>query len=237
MASQLCVSVHFLDRCFHGQTEGGQPEWPPSPLRVFQALFAAWTARLRSQPRSHESRAPTAFRWIEACPPPVVVTPATWQIGRAHRIAVPNNDLDLLWLAWAKGSPPARQANELKTLKSIHPIRWTVGDTIRYLWALPEPITDEVREHLETLCATARSVVALGWGIDMVVAHGEVISEEDAAGFPGERWLPVDEASGKTLRVPKEGTLGDLVRRHERFLSRLHNDDRGRTTFAAPRRR
>ncbi len=157
--------------------------------------------------------------------------------GTGYRLSVPNNAMDVVASAWTRGnnsnSGDANPATH-RTMKAVIPTWMLDGDTVRYLWELPEPISDEVRAHVDSLCTVARSIVALGWGIDMVVAHGAVISEQDAAALPGERWLPVDEATANTLRVPKEGTLGDLARRHERFLSRLHNDDRGRTTFAAP---
>jgi CRISPR-associated protein Csb2 len=41
MTRQLCISVNFLDPLFHGKADGGESEWPPSPLRVFQALLAS----------------------------------------------------------------------------------------------------------------------------------------------------------------------------------------------------
>ena len=41
MSNQLCISVTLLDGRFHGRGDGGVPEWPPSPLRLFQALVAA----------------------------------------------------------------------------------------------------------------------------------------------------------------------------------------------------
>jgi CRISPR-associated protein Csb2 len=40
MPSYLCLSAIFLDAEFHGRRDGGEPEWPPSPLRLFQALVA-----------------------------------------------------------------------------------------------------------------------------------------------------------------------------------------------------
>ncbi|MBX9622589.1 MAG: type I-U CRISPR-associated protein Cas5/Cas6, partial [Gemmataceae bacterium] len=50
MGSSFCVSVTFLDPAFHGRGDGGEPEWPPSPLRLFQAVVAAAAARWRGPP-------------------------------------------------------------------------------------------------------------------------------------------------------------------------------------------
>src|ERR1700730_13175967 len=40
-ASHFCLSVTFHDCRFHGRRDNGEPEWPPSPLRLFQSLVAA----------------------------------------------------------------------------------------------------------------------------------------------------------------------------------------------------
>jgi CRISPR-associated protein Csb2 len=63
----------------------------------------------------------------------------------------------------------------------------------------------------------------------MVVAHGAIVSDEQANALPGEQWLPSAAAAGGGLRVPKQGTLDDLTYRHERFLARLGADG-----FTAP---
>ena len=38
MSDYLCITVRFLQPYSHGRGDGGEPEWPPSPLRLFQAL-------------------------------------------------------------------------------------------------------------------------------------------------------------------------------------------------------
>ena len=48
MSEFLCISIRFLDREFHGRNESGEAEWPPSPLRLFEALIAAAAAKNRS---------------------------------------------------------------------------------------------------------------------------------------------------------------------------------------------
>jgi hypothetical protein len=37
---------------------------------------------------------------------------------------------------------------------------------------------DEVRRQTERLCAMARGVVALGWGVEMVVGHGSTVNDD-----------------------------------------------------------
>src|SRR6185437_13089146 len=49
MSSALCLTLRFLDSVprFHGRGDDGNPEWPPSPLRFFQALVSAAATRWR----------------------------------------------------------------------------------------------------------------------------------------------------------------------------------------------
>ena len=63
MRSYLCLTVRFLQPYYHGRTDGGEPEWPPSPLRVFQALVAAAAARWR-EAQFREYAVPS-LRWLE----------------------------------------------------------------------------------------------------------------------------------------------------------------------------
>ena len=66
MSSIFCLTVRFLDPVptFHGRGDGSEPEWPPSPLRLFQALVAASAARW---PGSHfGDYAAPALKWLEA---------------------------------------------------------------------------------------------------------------------------------------------------------------------------
>src|SRR4051812_34711904 len=117
MPAHVCFSVTYLDETYHGRRDAGEPEWPPSPLRLFQALLA--TAATKWREGELAAWAP-ALRWLEAQRPPLIVTPGH-HTGRPRRIAVPNNDLDVVASAWARQQEPRRQPNELKTMKSVRP--------------------------------------------------------------------------------------------------------------------
>src|SRR5687768_12299628 len=114
MPAHLCLSVTFLTERFHGRGDGGEPEWPPAPFRLFQALLAASRAVWREGAMTE--RATAALRWLERQQPPEVVAPRH-QVGAAPRVAVPNNDLDIIAASWARGQEPKKQPSELKTLK------------------------------------------------------------------------------------------------------------------------
>ena len=48
MQSQLSITITFLDGTYHGREDDGVPEWPPSPLRLFQALVRTGAARFNT---------------------------------------------------------------------------------------------------------------------------------------------------------------------------------------------
>ncbi len=221
MPSRFCVSIRFLDPAFHGRRDGGEPEWPPSPLRVFQALVAAAAARLRAA--AFLPRTGSAFMWLEQQPAPTIVA-STSVAASGYRLSVPNNAMDIVAKAWARGNySSSGDANPAvhRTMKAVRPTLLIGDDAVHYLWPLADPLADEVRAHIGTISDVARSVVALGWGIDMAVGHAAVMSNQQADNLPGERWLPSANATGDGLRVPVQGTLSALIHRHERFLSRL----------------
>lgn len=74
----------------------------------------------------------------------------------------------------------------------------------------------ELDRHLEALRAVARSITHLGWGIDLVVGD----ASDELGDITGERWI-AGRPGGTSLRRPISGTLEDLQRKHEQFLSRL----------------
>ncbi len=219
------LTIRFLDSAFHGRRDGGEPEWPPSPLRAFQSLVAATAAR-----QQLGALAP-ALKWLEQQTAPTVVAPAA-ATASGYRLSVPNNAMDIVAKAWSRGndseSGDANPATH-RTMKTVRSTRLLSGDSVHYLWPLPDPLTDEIRGNVEALCEIAHSVVAVGWGVDMVVGHGAILSGEQAADLPGEQWLPSAGAWGGGLRVPVEGTLDALNHRHERLLDRL-----GPGGFTAP---
>jgi CRISPR-associated protein Csb2 len=104
------------------------------------------------------------------------------------------------------------------------------GEALHYVY-LVAPDDRESAGHREVLVAAARSITHLGWGIDMVAADACFISRKEADKISGERWLPTDDPGAHGLRVPRRGTLDDLIRKHERFLNRLVCDAHGNESY------
>src|SRR5437867_872405 len=109
MPSQLCLTVTFLNPVFHGRRDGGESEWPPSPMRLFQALVAAAHAKWK-QDEAERNRAVAALEWLERQPAPVIVAP-TGRPSQPFRLSVPNNAMDIVARAWERGNETGKDAN------------------------------------------------------------------------------------------------------------------------------
>ena len=199
MKDTLCISITFLDRLFHGQGDYG-PEWPPSPFRLYQALVAS-TARNGCDGNAE-------LGWFEQLSAPDILLPS-FQKATSRTIFVPNNDSD---------KEPDRQKRLAP--KHVRPTRILGGLPVHYLWEVkPEQkiLAEKITEH-------ARLISTVGWGIDLVVSNGQLLSSKKAAAlkseYRGEYWKPTKGAS-VVLRCPKHGSLNDLRSAYASSLSRF----------------
>ncbi len=220
MTRYLCVSITFLDPLFHGKGDGDVSEWPPSPMRLFQALLAGSRAGCRNSRWSVDEldSLRAAFLWLERQKPPVILAPES-EIVSAYSLAVPNNDRD-----------QESDRQERLTTKGFRPRRLSIQDcesrhmaAVHYLWGIPEEDWPAVYRHAEVLCGEAKHIMALGWGIDQVVGYGKILKDTEVDLLAGERWepWPNDRSGNHKLRVPKKGSLRALEEVYELFLTRL----------------
>lgn len=218
MPAHFCLTVRYLQPYSHGRGGDGDPEWPPSPLRMFQSLVAAAAARWNERMRL-EYAAP-ALRWLERQPSPVIVAAAGAPSDVKYRLYVPDNVADKVAASWSSG----REASiaDYRIEKDVRPTLLR-GDAVHYLFPLSESDA-EFEKHRNTLIDAALSVTHLGWGVDMVAGSATVVSDDEVADLPGEWWRPADDSSAAGLRVPKEGTLDDLSSKHTASLNRLSAD-------------
>ncbi|MCA9067570.1 MAG: type I-U CRISPR-associated protein Cas5/Cas6, partial [Planctomycetaceae bacterium] len=212
----LKLSVELLDQTYHGCGDGGSPEWPPSPLRVFQSLVAS-AARGQMIGEDWER----ALNWLAAQSPPTIVAPPH-RVGTPYRASVPNNAMDIVAKAWSRGNETGKDAQPSthKAMKTIRPTYLPEGSRVFYLWLLDREPATEVLGHIERLRILARQLVALGWGLDLVVGNLEVISDDAIDQLSGERWIP-STANTHLLRVPHAHTLAALQNRHAQFERRF----------------
>lgn len=213
MPDSLCISVTYLDPRFHGRGDGGAPEWPPSPMRLFQALVAGNGSSLGTG-----NSVDAALRWLEQQPPPTVLAPPG-KTGVPCPLYVPNNAMDLVARSWTRGKADASIA-EHRTLKTVRPTHLRGGDTIHYLW----PISNDGRPQVEPITQAVERMVALGWGIDLVVAQCRVLSSVDLVSDNLERWEVTQATPAATLRCPRTGTLEALQSRHAAFIQRMGDE-------------
>ena len=217
MTKYFCVSVTFLDGRFHGRYGDGEPEWPPSPLRLFQAIVAANASDVDSGGHFEAS-----LHWLERQPPPSIITPPA-EVGTGYVLSVPNNAMDIVGRAWSKGnyfgsgdSNPATH----RTMKRVRPVQMFENDVIHYVWSLSDAdaATNSVMDAL-THCA--KKIFTLGWGVDQVVANADVLDADQTSQLQGKWWNPNVATGNRVLRVPREGTLNVLRKRHGAFLNRI----------------
>lgn len=217
MAEYLCISVTFLDPRFHGRSDGGEPEWPPSPLRLVQAIVAANGDHIGS-----DGDLDSALRWLERQSPPTIIAPRH-DVGSPYRLSVPNNAMDIVAKAWSRGkyfgTGDANPATH-RTMKTICPVHMIECDTVHYLWPLADPPSAS-KAVTQTLTHAAGRIVALGWGIDLVVGHGQYLTSKQVLEIAGERWKPSASATNCALRTPVPGTLDALRTHYDSFLRRI----------------
>lgn len=222
--SVFCVTIRFLDAVprFHGRGDDGNPEWPPSPLRMFQALVCAAATRWRGNLFQEYAR--PALQWLEALRPSVVAPQVPGE-SFGYRTYVPNNSGDLMTAAWARGDTETSMA-KFRVEKDVRPTHLTAKSdefaAVHYLY----PVADaaEFAKHQQTLTDAARSITHLGWGVDMVAGDASELPEAKVAELAGERWRPTKDGSGTPLRVPRSETLKALMEKHQAFLNRLQGD-------------
>jgi len=196
--SAVCISVTFLTARYHGA------EWPPSPARLFQALVAAV---MTCGYQEFEPLIEPALRWLEEQPSPRIRSCPSERFS-SYRIAVPNNDMDVVAWEWQQGRH--KDVAILKTMKHVMP--WHLpenGPHVQYIWTINEGATAPPTDALRS---AAHLLHTLGWGVDM--AYADVVREQEG----GILYEP--SSSGERRLTPMRGTLDDLNAAYERFKVR-----------------
>ena len=200
--AKLRVTVDWLEGRYHGV------EWPPSPWRVYQALVAGSAMERRRAPELE-----AALRHLETLSPPVVTAPRA-AVLRAMRASVPDNDGDRVLALHAKGKPVAARtkAAELVSFRTRRARRF--AGTVTYEW---EALA-ETPGHFPALGAIARSVSAVGQGIDVALARAELL---EAPSRPrGVRYTPSPDGR-LAFSVPWRGGFDALQMRYRRERTRI----------------
>ncbi len=222
MLVQLCITVRFLQPYYHGRGEGGTPEWPPSPMRLFQALVAAAAARWNQRERL--VYAVPALEALASQPPPLIIAPKVRVARTGYRTYVPDNAGDEIAKAWSRGNLSAN-VTELLVEKDVRPMYLSVQeDTVHYVYPIKEQ--SSLAEHIQTVIAASRNITHLGWGVDMVSGEARTIATDELLKLQGERWQPDDEQGSKAFRIPNAATLRTLIQNFTLSLDRTTDQAR-----------
>lgn len=213
-ARALVVTVRLMEGRYHGE-----PEWPPAPARLFQALVAGG-----SHSGGMDSDRAAALRWLESLPAPAIAVPMA-QVGQVMGFYVPNNDLD------SKGGDPQRIPEIRKSKKMFRPRIFDCETPLIYAWPLPEPAEEA---HGARICDLALDLYQLGRGVDMAWATAEILDERALAELLGRhpgrifRPTPGPTRGADALPCPQPGTLDSLDARHAATLNRFTFQGKGR---------
>lgn len=193
------IEVRFLHRRYHGR--GG---WPPTPLRLFQAITAGalsgrWAAENRPATEA-------VLRWLEGLGAPARVIGHPGRGLRPYRLAVPNNQADRHIPALRKGARLDNLLRQDKELKQVQPVA-VDRQPLVYAWE----IGAEQETQAEATRRIVRRLVALGTGLDHAVADVRLCPEPPPAGM----------TEHDIREAPCAGTLDSLIARHRAGLDRL----------------
>ena len=200
----LCISIRFLSPTYCGD------DWPPSPARLFQALVAASHLGVSDQ------KFKSALEWLESKSPPTII--ACKREVKKWRRSFPRNEFDaFLSQIKSKGFyplgfhpsylPSGKEDVFRGSYEEREPTVSFLDESrvIYYIW----PIADEEEENAKLICELARKIIYLGWGTDMVVGSGSILSEEEIKLLTGVRYIPDPKGEIK-LKIPRRGFLGDV---------------------------
>lgn len=208
--NNLCITVTFLDRYYHGHGDLG-PEWPPSPWRLYQSLLA--TAASNNQDSLE------VFQWFESLETPQIMAPKT-ETGVKRKTYVPDNASDV-----------KLERQERLSEKIVHPVIIKGKNrTLHYLWSIDKAD----RDYADQIAAYAKKLISLGWGIDLVAGNGKILGDAEIkdliAGYHGICYVPRKNI-GKSYRCPTKGSYSNLKMVHETKLNRFDG-----TVYTPPKR-
>lgn len=194
MKRHLVITVSLTSGRFHGRNQSSQPEWPPSPFRLFQALVAG-----AAQTISVEEARDT-LQWLEQQQNISILTPPAYQGVKAITYVLTNQ----------RDKTIGTQTTEadLKSAKVVHPMILSSQDDcdIHFVFS-----TMAKENHLQNLQAISRGVSHFGQGVDSAEVRAANLTTEQIQALTGVEWM-ISETQGTSLPVPFQGSLEALER-------------------------
>jgi CRISPR-associated protein Csb2 len=212
MKKYLVLSFLFPHNRFHGCGDWHELEWPPSPFRVYAALVAS-SGRMNSIESDRQN-----LEWLEQQSPPQIIAPVGIQ-SSGYALSVPSNERDI---CVGKGKKDSFEKH--KAIKDIKYTSISEDSAIYYIWEVSDD-TDILR-YAYAISNIARHISHLGWGEDVVIPDGQILTQDQVDVLDGEHWYPDGEICEYDLRTPVHGALDDLKKVHKTFLDRLKDGEK-----------
>src|SRR5262245_34609410 len=116
MNAHLCITVNWIGDRFHGFTEDKTgPEWPPSPLRLLQALVSG------AYQHGIYAKLLPALKWLERQAPPDILAAHNPPQGNGFDHFVPDNDY--------------RIKHKKPVVRVFKPVLFAQRPSVHYVWA------------------------------------------------------------------------------------------------------
>jgi len=195
MSSYFRIYVYFLGGYYHGK------EWPPSPMRLMQAIVAG------SAHIGHLSRYSSTLFWLEQLEPPMIYGSRV-ESGMEFTAYVPRNSDDITLRDYYKDMPSYKvQANRRARYDGQPTRRRWVNEPITYEWCV-----DNVAQA-QRLGELGHELVCLGRAEDLAFARFELSDQPLENG--SSIWCPLSKSSfmRNPLRIPTSGSLSSLTLR------------------------
>lgn len=197
---KLLITVNFLSERYHGRNrEKTLEDFPPSPMRLFQALIAA--SHRGSYGGQNVVVRDNALRWLENLAPPIIVAGETVTSGEDTINFVPNNDGKL---------------DHVRTDKSLHHHALLGDGEVKYIWEFDADAS--AIQHAKVVCAMSELVTYLGQTTDLVIMHGKVVEDFDVSETDSVVFEPRENRKGD-WQSPANGTLKNCQDRFKEGLN------------------
>ncbi|MEK7483594.1 MAG: type I-U CRISPR-associated protein Csb2 [Planctomycetota bacterium] len=203
---ELLLKTTFLNNRYHGRNEQKNLEWPPSPLRLFQALIAGSHQGVYGI--INEAVRDRTLQWLENLPPPQIET-AIVKKNKGLINYVPNNDDKL---------------DHVRTAKSMDAIvMMDEAHSVIYRWDFP--FTQQNNQNAVVICAMASLVTHLGQHQDTICLCGEIKETKDLINNSNMIVFHPQESKDGLFKVPISGTLNACYQRYQAFLNKKPKED------------
>lgn len=217
----LRIEVRFPLGVYHALSNArfGEPEWPPSPVRLIGALLAA----AHEAPGADTDAARALLERLCAAPPPVIVAPELTAVGETRAgDERAGTEVVVALRGASRWAPRNHSDSEVKTnglsprnlareRTEVHKGGVAIGDRrVEIRW----PDLDLRHDDHRLLDALLGELTFLGTSRSPVIARA-VGADEATDAEASDRWEPGVGRGDAAVRVPNPGLLRAFDQRHE----------------------